>query len=70
VVTASEDKTARVWDLALDNGTVADWARIAERSPYILRGIAVVPGPPPSYLTPADAAAPPDATAATRVQLP
>jgi WD40 repeat protein len=52
VVTASEDGTARVWDLPLDNGTVADWARIAERSPFILRGIALVPRPPPSYLTP------------------
>jgi len=53
VVTASTDKTARVWDLPLDNGTLADWAHIAERSPFILHGIAVMLRPPPSYLPPA-----------------
>jgi WD40 repeat protein len=65
VVTASEDRTARVWDLRLDNGTVADWTRVAERSPFILRGIAVVPRPPPSYLTSADASAATEAPRST-----
>lgn len=49
---ASPRWPARVWDLPLDHGTVADWARIAERSPFILHIIALVPRPPPSYVTP------------------
>ena len=36
VVTASEDRTARVWQAPLDQGTLADWTTIAERSPYLL----------------------------------
>jgi hypothetical protein len=30
VVTASSDKTARVWNVGLDIGALADWVRIAE----------------------------------------
>ena len=35
--------TARVWDLQLDRGTLSDWERIAERSPFVLdeRGVLV-----------------------------
>jgi WD40 repeat protein len=36
VVTASGDKTARVWDVPIDTGTLDDWARVAERSPFVL----------------------------------
>jgi WD40 repeat protein len=42
VVTASHDKTARVWDALVDEGTLADWGRTAERSPFVLDGIALV----------------------------
>jgi WD40 repeat protein len=34
LVTASDDSTARVWDIQLDAGTLSDWERIAERSPF------------------------------------
>jgi WD40 repeat protein len=70
VVTASRDNTARVWDLPLDDGTVADWASIAERSPFVLHGIAVMPRPPPSYLTPADASATKEAPRSTPTSSP
>jgi WD40 repeat protein len=33
VVTASEDKTARVWDVQPDTGTLDQWSAVAERSP-------------------------------------
>jgi WD40 repeat protein len=36
VITASWDKTARVWDVRPDTGTLDDWARVAERSPFVL----------------------------------
>jgi WD40 repeat protein len=42
VVTDSGDKTARVWDIRLDEGTLEQWSAIAERSPSVLSGIAVV----------------------------
>jgi WD domain, G-beta repeat len=85
VVTASLDHTARVWDLFLDNGTVEQWAAVAERSPFVLHGIALMPRPPPSYLIPSDTSAtkeaqcptppciapsPVERPAATRTQLP
>ena len=48
VVTASEDQTARLWDIPLDTGTLADWARVAERSPFVLndQGVLVRRSPP------------------------
>jgi WD40 repeat protein len=42
VVTASWDKTARVWDVRPDTGTLADWVRVAERSPFVLDGSMLV----------------------------
>lgn len=36
VVTASWDETARVWDVGTDPGTLPDWERTAERSPFVL----------------------------------
>src|SRR5262249_10101333 len=41
IVTASGDKTARVWDIRLDEGTLEQWSAAAERSPFILNGIAL-----------------------------
>jgi len=56
VVTASKDKTARVWDVRPDTGTLADWIRVAERSPFVLsdHGVLVRRGPPPHAPTPSD----------------
>jgi WD40 repeat protein len=42
VVTASRDKTARVWDVGLDLGALADWVRVAERSLFVLEGSLLV----------------------------
>jgi WD40 repeat protein len=42
VVTASWDKTARVWDVGLDTGALADWVRVAECSPFVLEGSLLV----------------------------
>ena len=42
VVTASYDKTARLWDVRPDTGTLEEWAAIAERSRFVLEGIALV----------------------------
>jgi WD40 repeat protein len=42
VVTASADNTARIWDVRLDEGTLEQWSTIAERSPFVLRGIALI----------------------------
>jgi WD40 repeat protein len=36
VVTASDDRTAHLWDVRPDTGTLADWVRVAERSPFVL----------------------------------
>jgi WD40 repeat protein len=48
VVTASRDKTARVWDVRSDTGTLTDWVRTAERSPFVLdeRSVLVRRSPP------------------------
>jgi WD40 repeat protein len=46
VVTASQDKTARVWDVQLDQGTLEQWSVVAERSPFVLDGIALTRRPP------------------------
>jgi WD40 repeat protein len=55
VVTASEDKTARVWDVRPNMGTFADWARVAERSPFVLNDQGVlVRRSPPHAQTPSD----------------
>jgi hypothetical protein len=27
-----------MWDPRLDTGTIADWARVAEHSPFVLQG--------------------------------
>jgi WD40 repeat protein len=42
VVTASGDKTARVGGVGLDTGTLEQWSAIAERSPFVLNGVALV----------------------------
>jgi WD40 repeat protein len=42
VVTASLDGTARVWDFLRSHSALDDWDRIAERSPFILKGIVLV----------------------------
>jgi WD40 repeat protein len=47
VVTASLDKTARVWDVGLDPGTLDEWSIIAQRSPFVLDGAALVRRSPP-----------------------
>jgi WD40 repeat protein len=85
VVTASVDKTARVWDVRSDTGTLEQWSKIAERSPFVVSGIGLMPQPPPSYLTSADTSAtkevlhptspsvapsPDERPTATRTQLP
>jgi WD40 repeat protein len=54
VVTASLDKTARVWDVPLDMGTLADWARAAERSPFLLVDGMLVRRSPPRAQAPSD----------------
>jgi WD40 repeat protein len=41
IVTASHDKTAQVWDVRLDQGTLEQWSALAERSPFVLSGIAL-----------------------------
>jgi WD40 repeat protein len=46
VVTASYDKTARIWDVGLDEHTLEQWSVIAERSPFVLvNGVVVRRGP-------------------------
>jgi WD40 repeat protein len=47
VVTASWDNTARVWNLRIDTGTLDDWSRAAERSPFVLDGGVLVRRSPP-----------------------
>jgi WD40 repeat protein len=47
VVTASWDKTARVWDVRLNTGTLEEWTAIAERSTFVLDRIALVRRSPP-----------------------
>jgi len=42
VVTASWDQTARIWDVRIDEGTLERWSAIAERSPFVLSGVALV----------------------------
>lgn len=74
-----------MWDLPIDNGTIEQWAAIAERSPFVLRGIALMPRPLPSYLISSDASvtketprstspstppSPDEPPTATRTQLP
>ena len=47
LVTASEDGTARIWDVSWDTGTLADWHAIAERGEFRLNsdGILVARDP-------------------------
>jgi WD40 repeat protein len=47
VVTASNDKTAQVWDVRLDEGTLEQWSAAAERSPFVLNGTALTRRVPP-----------------------
>jgi WD40 repeat protein len=42
VVTASDDKTARMWHIGLNDETLEEWSAIAERSPFVVDGIALV----------------------------
>ena len=53
--TASWDNTARVWDVRPDMGTLADWAAVAERSPFVVddRGVLVRRVPARGVPTPA-----------------
>jgi WD40 repeat protein len=36
ILTTSADKAADIWEFPLDQGTLAQWSAIAERSPYML----------------------------------
>jgi WD40 repeat protein len=54
VVTAGRDHTARIWDVRIDEGTLEQWAAIAERSPFVLNGIALVRRAPRPTSKPAD----------------
>jgi WD40 repeat protein len=54
VVTTSWGKTARVWDVRLDEETLEQWAAIAERSPFVLSGIALMRRSPRPASKPAD----------------
>ena len=38
IVTASRDKTARVWDVRLYQGTLEQWSVVAKRSPFVVGG--------------------------------
>jgi WD40 repeat protein len=53
IVTASFDNTTRVWDVRIDEGTLEQWSAVAERSPFVLNGIALVRRDP-SVSKPAD----------------
>jgi WD40 repeat protein len=54
VVTASSDKTARVWDVRIDEGTLEHWSAIAERSSFVLSGVALARRAPRPMSKPAD----------------
>jgi len=41
------DATAHIWDVSPDEGTLDEWIAVAERSPFVLDGIALVRRPPP-----------------------
>jgi WD40 repeat protein len=53
IITASFDNTTRVWDVRLDEGRLEQWSAVAERSPFVLNGIALVRRGP-SVSKPAD----------------
>lgn len=38
VVTAGDDHSARVWEVPLARGMLAEWSALAERSPFVLVG--------------------------------
>jgi WD40 repeat protein len=42
LATASDDKTARVWDVSWDDGTLDDWRTALERCDYRLNGDGVL----------------------------
>jgi hypothetical protein len=46
-VVIAVDNTARVWGVGLDTGTLEQWSAIAERSPFVLNGVALVRRSPP-----------------------
>ncbi len=46
ILTASADKTARFWETRTDEGTLAEWSALAERSPFVLSGGVHVRRPP------------------------
>jgi WD40 repeat protein len=54
VITVSADKTARIWDVRIDEGTLEQWAAVAERSPFVLDGIELVRRAPLPPSKPAD----------------
>jgi WD40 repeat protein len=45
LVTASDDHTAQVWSVELDEGTLEEWSIVAGRSPFVLSGIAHIRRP-------------------------
>ena len=48
------DLCAKVWDVRLDCGTLTEWAAVAERSPFVLSGIAPMKRPLRAEALPAD----------------
>jgi hypothetical protein len=52
VATASDDQTARVWDVSWDTGTLADWRAALERCDYRLNDDGVLIARDPKTLAP------------------
>jgi WD40 repeat protein len=55
VVTASDDKTAQIWPLSVDNGSLADWRLLARCSPFALIDTVLTANPDPIRVCPATA---------------
>jgi hypothetical protein len=48
VVTASRDRTVRIWSLPIDMGSLEDWRVIARCSPFALVDGLLTPNPDPT----------------------